>query len=224
MKIFSGISQLGKLAISRFSHYDKSSQWKPELGSLYDIKGVNDLDGKPYDLSKLKGTVSLVCNVASECGLTKCGYQFLVEEQTKYASRDFTILAFPCNQFMSQEPGDAKDIRDFAVNNFHATFPLFTKADVNGPNTQPVVTYLKAVYPGDVTWNFEGMFLINEDGIPIGRFQTQKYPVVDAAIKQALDDRDERNKTAAATHIETPAATEPAAATNATSTTTTSTS
>ena len=75
-------------------NYDKNSQWKAEMGSLYDLK-ANDLDGRPFDLSALKGKVSLVCNVASECGYTKCGYTFLEEEQQKYAQRGFTVLAFP---------------------------------------------------------------------------------------------------------------------------------
>jgi len=169
--------------------YDAASQWKPEMGSLYDLK-ANDLDGKPFDLSQLKGKVTLVCNVASECGYTKCGYQFLQEEQQKYASRGFTVIAFPCNQFGGQEPGGPQDIRDFAVNSFHATFPLLEKSDVNGANTHPVFSYLKSVYPGDVTWNFHGLFVINEDGIPIRRFFREPYPEIDAFIGKALDDRD----------------------------------
>jgi len=187
------LGNLGKLAASKLTNYDKASQWKPELGSLYDLK-VTDIDGNPYDLAQLKGKVSLVCNVASECGYTKCGYQFLQEEQNKYSSRGFTVLGFPCNQFMGQEPGEAKDIKDFAIQHFKVTFPLFSKADVNGTNTQPVFTYLKSVYPGDVPWNFHGMWLINEDGIPIHRYQHQRYPEIDTSIKQALDDRDQRLK------------------------------
>jgi len=185
--------QILKFAASKLTNYDKASQWKPEMGSLYSLK-AKDIDGNDYDLSQLRGKVTLVCNVASECGYTGCGYKFLQEEQTKYANRNFTVLGFPCNQFGKQEPGEAKDIKDFAINSFHATFPLFTKADVNGPNTQPVFAYLKQVYPGDVTWNFHGMFLINEEGIPIKRIQHQRYPEIDEDIKKALDDRDARIK------------------------------
>jgi len=184
----STVKNVGKHFMSK-KRYDTASQWKPEMGSLYDLK-ANDLDGKPYDLSQLKGKVTLVCNVASECGYTKCGYQFLQEEQQKYASRGFTVIAFPCNQFGGQEPGGSQDIRDFAVNSFHATFPLLEKSEVNGPNTHPVFSYLKAVYPGDVTWNFHGLFVINEDGIPIRRFFREPYPEIDAFIGKALDDRD----------------------------------
>jgi len=171
--------------------YDKASQWKPELGSLYDIK-VNDLDGKPFDMTSLKGKVSLVCNVASECGYTKCGYQFLEEEQAKYGSRGFTVLGFPCNQFGGQEPGGPQDIRDFAVSSFHVTFPLLEKVDVNGSSAHPVFQYLKSVYPGDITWNFHGLFVINEDGIPIRRFHREPYPEIDTFIGKTIEERDQR--------------------------------
>jgi len=194
MNVINTLGQLGKFAASKIIGYDKASQWKPEMGSLYDYK-VTDIDVKEYDLNQLRGKVSLVCNVASECGYTGCGYKFLEEEQTKYHDRGFTVLGFPCNQFGGQEPGDNKDIKDFAEKSFQVTFPLFAKNDVNGKNTQPIFKYLKDVYPGDVTWNFHGMFIINEDGIPIKRFQHQKYPEIDASIKQALDDRDAKHKT-----------------------------
>ena len=78
----------------------------------------------------------------------------------------------------------------FAVKSFHATFPLLEKSDVNGPATHPVFAYLKSVYPGDVTWNFHGLFVINEDGIPIRRFFREPYPEIDAFIGAALDERD----------------------------------
>lgn len=185
---FDTVKTLGKFVTSS-KKYDKSSEWKPEMGSLYDLK-VNDLDGKPFDLSTLKGKVALVCNVASECGYTKCGYKFLQEEQLKYESRGFTVLGFPCNQFGGQEPGGPADIRDFAVNSFKTTFPLLEKVDVNGPSTHPVWQYLKGVYPGDVTWNFHGFFVINEEGIPIRRFHKEPYPEIDAFIKKTLDERD----------------------------------
>ena len=100
---------LGKHLLA--GRYDKASQWKPEMGSLYDVQ-VRDLDGRPFDLSALRGKVSLVCNVASECGYTKCGYTFLEEEQQKHAKRGFTVLGFPCNQFGGQEPGGPQDIRE----------------------------------------------------------------------------------------------------------------
>ncbi len=74
------------------------------------------------------------------------------------------------------------------------TFPLMEKVDVNGPSTHPVFSYLKQVYPGDVNWNFHGLFVINEDGVPIRRFNREPYPEIDAFIGKALDERDARQK------------------------------
>ena len=88
----------------------------------------------------------------------------------------------------------------FAVKSFHATFPLLEKTDVNGAGTHPVFAYLKAVYPGDVNWNFHGLFVVNEEGIPIRRFNREPYPEIDAFIGKALDDRDARANASTATH------------------------
>ena len=109
-RLTSVLTNLPRFVLSK-SHYDKQSEWRPEMGSLYDLQ-CRDLDGRPYPLSQHRGQVSLVVNVASECGYTKCGYQFLQEEQSKYGGRGFTVLAFPCNQFGAQEPGGAQDIRE----------------------------------------------------------------------------------------------------------------
>jgi len=187
---FSTVKGLGKFALSK-AKYDHESEWTPELGSFYDLT-INDVDGKPFDLAALKGKVTLVCNVASECGYTKCGYQFLQEEQLKYESRGFTVLGFPCNQFGGQEPGEANDIKEFAHKSFKVTFPLLEKVIVNGPNTHPLWQYLKTVYPGDVSWNFHGFFVINEQGIPVRRFNKEAYPEIDEFIKQTLDSRDSK--------------------------------
>jgi len=205
MKIFNTIGGVAKFAFSK-AHYDKASQWKPEMGSMYDLK-ANDLDGKPFDMQSLKGKVTLVCNVASECGYTKCGYQFLEEEQKKYADRNFTVLGFPCNQFGGQESGGPQDIRDFAVKSFNVTFPLLEKTDVNGPNTHSVFSYLKGVYPGDVSWNFHGLFVVNEDGIPVGRFNKEPYPLIDEFINKTRDERDKRLSSSASTASSTTATT-----------------
>ena len=64
--LFNSVKTLGKFAFAK-RQYDTASQWQPSMGSLYDLK-ANDLDGRPFDLSKLKGKIALVCNVASECG------------------------------------------------------------------------------------------------------------------------------------------------------------
>ena len=112
------------------------------------------------------------------------------------------LLTLPAPSLLPPCPVPASWCRlrvSFAVNSFHATFPLLEKTDVNGPSTHPVFAYLKSVYPGDVTWNFHGLFVINEHGIPIRRFSREPYPEIDAFIGAALDDRDAHAKTDNAT-------------------------
>lgn len=50
--------------------------------------------------------ISLVVNVASDCGYTDNHYSKLKQLHNHYsATGKFTVLAFPCNQFGRQEPG-----------------------------------------------------------------------------------------------------------------------
>ena len=89
-----------------------------------------------------------------------------------YRDRGLEILAFPCNQFMGQESKCELDIKNFTKNKFNIDFPLFSKVDVNGPETHEVFRYLRAnstLYDSknqqiqSVPWNFT-KFLIDVDG------------------------------------------------------------
>jgi glutathione peroxidase len=204
MSVFKTIKQLTKHVFAS-KHYTTPSNYKPEMGTVYDIK-VKDVDGNDFNLGQYKGSILLICNVASECGYTKCGYEFLVQEQNKYADRKFQVLAFPCNQFGAQEPGGPKDIKDFAAD-FGAKFPILEKGDVNGDHTHSLYKFLKDVFPGDVTWNFQSWFIIDENGVPIARFTKDPYPDIDVGIKHALDARDQHE------HSEKPSGNAEAAAT-----------
>ncbi|OQR99418.1 glutathione peroxidase 1 [Thraustotheca clavata] len=77
-------------------------------------------------------------------------------------------------------PGTNEEILAFAQD-FGATFPIFEKADVNGPRTQPVFAYLKKSLPGTfgtqvIKWNFT-KFLVDRDGQPYKRFGPQTAPI-----------------------------------------------
>ena len=89
--------------------------------------------------------------------------------------QDFQILAFPCNQFKHQEPGDADTIRATAVGKYGFPGVLFEKIDVNGKGTHPVWTALKQFFPGKVKWNFE-KFLINSKGKIVGHWGSKVEP------------------------------------------------
>lgn len=146
--------------------------------SVYDIQ-VKNIDGKMETLSNYKNKVILIVNTASNCGYTP-QYKELEEIYSKFKDQGFVILGFPCNQFGAQEPGDEKAIKEFCEINFHISFPLFSKVEVNGENAHPLFKYLKKELPGilgteKIKWNFT-KFLIDKNGKSIKRFAPQDKP------------------------------------------------
>jgi glutathione peroxidase len=124
--------------------------------TLYDVP-LQTLDGETTTLAKYRASVLLIVNTASRCGYTP-QYAGLEALQKKYGSQDFVVLGFPCNQFLSQEPGSESDIRDFCSTNYGVTFPMFAKVEVNGSGTHPLYRLLKAEATGvlgteAIKWN-----------------------------------------------------------------------
>ena len=153
---------------------------------------VKTIDGKDFQLSSLKGKKVLVVNTASKCGLTP-QYEKLQALYDKYGSDKFTIIAFPANNFMGQEPGTEKEIKEFCTLKYKVSFPMFAKISVKGADQHPLYTYLtneksNAGFSGDITWNFE-KFLIGKDGKTLARFSPSTKPddpKVIEAIEKAL--------------------------------------
>ena len=140
------------------------------------VKDINLVD---IDLSIYDGKTLLIVNVASECGLT-FHYEGLQELYNEYNSQGLEILAFPCNQFGAQEPGTNDEIKSFCTEKYNVTFPIFNKIDVNGPNEDPLFTFLKSSKRGflgykPIEWNF-AKFLINGDGDVIKRYLPSTKP------------------------------------------------
>jgi glutathione peroxidase len=155
--------------------------------ALYDIP-IKTLDGEESSLGEYKGKVLLAVNVASKCGLTP-QYTGLENLQKTYADRGFSVVGFPCNQFLGQEPGTAEEIQTFCSTNYGVTFPLYEKIEVNGDNRHPIYEELTQTADaegkaGDITWNFE-KFLIGRDGT-ITRFRPQVEPE-DPAIIESIE-------------------------------------
>jgi glutathione peroxidase len=146
--------------------------------ALYDIP-INTLEGDPASLALYQGKALLLVNVASKCGLTP-QYAGLERLHENYRDRGFTVLGFPCNQFMGQEPGTPEEIQLFCSTTYGVTFPLFEKIEVNGEGRHPLFAELTA-FPdtegeaGDVKWNFE-KFLVSPAGEVVGRFRPQVEP------------------------------------------------
>lgn len=149
-----------------------------ESPSIHSVE-LPRLNGKPESLATYADKVVLAVNVASRCGFTPqyAGLQALHE---RYADRGFTLLGFPCNQFLHQEPGTAEQIQEFCSVNFGVTFPLFSKLDVKGPGQHPLYAILSEIpddagKAGAVRWNFE-KFLVDRNGRPVRRFRSRVTP------------------------------------------------
>lgn len=155
--------------------------------SIYD-HSVQALDGSDADLHDYEGKVALVVNVASKCGLTP-QYEGLEKLQRTYGDQGFSVLGFPCNQFLGQEPGTSDEIATFCSATYGVTFPMFEKIDVNGEDQHPLYADLTQVEDadgaaGDVQWNFE-KFLVAPDG-SITRFRPGVEPE-DPTIVSAIE-------------------------------------
>ena len=165
--------------------------------SIYDIT-VTDIDGNEVSMADYKGKVLLIVNVASKCGLTP-QYEELQSLYEKYQDMGFVVLAFPCNQFLGQEPGNNSEIKQFCSSEYNVTFPLFDKIDVNGTYTHQLYSFLKSHAPDEnhsfaeqleaihiakntgynkgnsIRWNF-CKFLVSKDGMIIRRFEPMVSP------------------------------------------------
>ena len=152
--------------------------------SLYDVT-INSLDGSPADLHDYDDRAVLVVNVASQCGLTP-QYTGLEDLHERFASRGFTVLGVPCNQFGGQEPGTAEEIATFCSTNYGVTFPMTEKVEVNGEGRHPLYQQLVEVadkdgHTGDIRWNFE-KFLVAPGGKIVARFNPMVEPTSDDVV------------------------------------------
>ncbi|KAM7259436.1 hypothetical protein ACFE04_015177 [Oxalis oulophora] len=165
-----------------------ASQSVPET-SIHEFT-VKDYGGRDVDLSIYKGKVLLIVNVASKCGFTNSNYTQLTDLYNKYKNKDFEILAFPCNQFLKQEPASSEKVQEFACQRYKAEYPVFKKIRCNGPNTAPVYKFLKSKKSGvlgsRIKWNFT-KFLVDKEGHVIQRYSTTTCPMaIERDIKKAL--------------------------------------
>ena len=152
--------------------------------SIYDHP-VTALDGSAADLHDHEGKVALIVNVASKCGLTP-QYEGLEQLQKAYGDRGFTVLGFPCNQFLGQEPGSAEEIAEFCSTTYGVDFPLFEKIEVNGEGQHELYAELNEVadaegHTGDIRWNFE-KFLVAPDGAVVARYAPTVEPLDDTVV------------------------------------------
>ena len=138
-----------------------------------------DSSGQAVHLSDYEGKALLIVNTASQCGFTP-QYEGLEKLQQKFDSDEFSVLAFPCNQFGGQEPGSNEEIAEFCSLNYSNTFPVFSKVEVNGAEAHPLFEFLTKEKKGllgseKIKWNFT-KFLINKAGEPVARYAPSTTP------------------------------------------------
>ncbi len=160
------------------------------MSSVLDFT-VHDIDGSAVALSRYRGNVLLIVNVASQCGLTP-QYSLLQGLHDKYAGQGLVILAFPANDFGAQEPGTGPQIKAFCTTRYKVQFPLFAKVSVKGRDQCPLYQFLTSPetnggWGGEIAWNF-AKFLVSREGRVVQRFAPSVKPdakdVVDAVEAQ----------------------------------------
>lgn len=140
---------------------------------------VDDIDGKPFAFSSLKGKKMMIVNTASKCGLTP-QYEKLEALYQKYKDDDFVIIGFPANNFLWQEPGSNQDIKDFCAVNYGVSFPMMAKISVKGKKQHPIYKFLtkkeeNGVKNSSVSWNFQ-KYLLDENGYLVDVLSPRTQP------------------------------------------------
>lgn len=146
--------------------------------TIYDYE-VETIEGETISLSKFKGKKMLIVNTASKCGFTP-QYEQLEELYQMFKDKDFVILGFPSNDFLSQEPGTNEEIAEFCQKNYGVTFPMMAKIKVKGKNKAPLYNYLTSKElnghsDSKVKWNFQ-KYLIGKDGKIEGMHYSKVIP------------------------------------------------
>ena len=170
------------------SAQDKKKKEAPlPADSLYKLQ-TKSLDGKPVNLADYTGKVTLVVNVASQCGFTKqyTGMEKLYEE---LKDKGFVLLGFPSNDFGGQEPGSPEEIQKFCSSKFNVTFPLFEKVVTKaGKDQSPIYANLQAQAKELPAWNFS-KYLVGKNGKVVKFYKsatTPEDPGLRADIEAAL--------------------------------------
>jgi len=166
------------------------------VGNPLDAK-IKGIDGKDLDLSKYKGKVVLVVNVASQCGYTP-QYKGLQELYGKYEKDGLVVLGVPANDYGKQEPGTEDDINKFCSTKYNVTFPMTSKVVVKGADKTDLYKALTAATPDaktgkpvEVGWNFE-KFLIGRDGKVVGRYKSAVAPDAEELVKAVKTELDKK--------------------------------
>ncbi|GAA0356458.1 glutathione peroxidase [Bacillus horti] len=158
------------------------------MASIYDYSAALS-NGQEVSLANYKGKVLLIVNTASKCGFTP-QFEGLEKLNKEYKEQGLEILGFPCNQFMSQDPGTNEEILEYCQVNYGVTFPMFGKVDVNGSDAHPLFQFLRKQQKGmmgdSIKWNFT-KFLVDREGNVVERFAPTTTPEqIEKSIEELL--------------------------------------
>ena len=165
--------------LTSFSFNNKTNN--SMINSIYDI-AITSLEGKTIDLNDFKGKKILFVNVASKCGFTS-QYKNLQKLHDTYGEK-VEIIGIPCNQFGSQEPGTAAEIKEFCTKNYGVSFLMSEKSQVKGANQHPLYKWLtnkseNGIQDSEVIWNFQ-KYLVDENGKLMQVFKSGVNPLDDS--------------------------------------------
>jgi glutathione peroxidase len=175
MKLFAAVLLM---AVGMFVHAEDKMP-----SSVFDVS-MDGIDGRPYALSKHKGEVLLIVNVASQCGYTP-QYKGLQALYAKYHEKGLTVVGVPANEFGAQEPGTNLEIKAFCSSKYDVTFPVLGKTVVKGEGICPLYKFLTTQKPGDIKWNFS-KFLVDRNGKVLQRYESAVKPD-DAKLIEAIE-------------------------------------
>jgi glutathione peroxidase len=152
---------------------------------------VRDIDGAEVELSRYRGKVVLVVNVAT-LAPTAAQLYSLQSLQAKFGERGFAVLAFPSHSF-GKEPRPDADVKQTCLTRYKVGFDLFGKVAVLGKDQCPLYSFLtsREKHPqyGGAIDNDYAKFLVGKDGRVAGRFKAMQDPLTPEivhAIERAL--------------------------------------
>lgn len=161
------IMGFSSLLLNLFSPSEKAT------GSIYDFT-MNSLEGKPIDFSQYKNKTLLIVNTASKCGYTY-QYEGLQKLHEQFGDK-VTVLGFPANNFLWQEPGSNDEIANFCQKNYGVTFQMFEKISVKGNDAHPLFKWLAAKSGHKPSWNF-CKYVVDKQGNAVSFFDKKVDPL-----------------------------------------------
>ncbi len=156
--------------------YSQNSNVKPPV-DFYTLS-FTTIDGGKFSFDQLRGKYVLIVNTASKCGFTP-QFDDLEKLYEKYKDK-LVVLGFPSNDFLGQDPGSNKEIKEFCQLNYGVTFQMMEKSHVKGSDINEVFQWLtdkskNGWNKNEPSWNF-CKYLIDDKGVLLGFFPSKVKP------------------------------------------------